>query len=316
MAARDDVQILKPAFIAAFPDPLHQLFSGRKIEFRHGSYRIGTNGSLAIRPDGCFYCHKTGSGGDVVDLVAYALAGGFKDALAWIKAYVGGSARPVKARPIPDIQKMEDAAKRKQQASARHIWSLSKPVDDSGTHLVRRYLAQRGLTPYPWPEDIHFKASAYNFTMGKHHPVMVCAVRNLAGDVMAVHQTFLTPEARKIEGEGIKAKLFTGSVKGSAIRLAGATDRVALAEGIETALSVTKLTDWPCWATGSASNIPDLPETIKEVLLAADSGKAGEVWAKKAATRYAREGRIGRALFPPEGFGDFNDVLMKEAAHV
>lgn len=175
--------------------------------------------------------------------------------------------------------------------------------------IVRDYLYSRAIPLNHWPEDMRYHPRVSNHTTGKRHPAMVCAVRDFGGEVTALHITYLTPDGHKISGEGVKPKLFMGSVKGGAIRLAKATDRLALAEGVETALSVAKLTGWPCWAVGSASNIPDLPEGIGEVLLAADSDVAGARWAYKAAEQYTREGRAAKIITPPDGAKDFNDYL-------
>lgn len=179
---------------------------------------------------------------------------------------------------------------------------------------VKTYFASRGLHPDPWPHDLRYHPSLSNFTTNRKHPAMIAAVRDVAGDVVAAHQTFLTPEGRKISGEDVKARLFLGAMKGGAIRLAPATDRVALCEGIEDALSIIQSTDWPCWATGSASNIPDLPETIKEVLLCPDNDPAGIRAAHKAAARYTAEGRKVRVALPPHGAKDWNEALQKEKA--
>jgi phage/plasmid primase-like uncharacterized protein len=179
---------------------------------------------------------------------------------------------------------------------------------------VKAYLASRGLRLEPLPDDLRYYWRAYNFSSGKHYPAMIAAVRNKAGDVVAVHQTFLSDDGHKVSGEGVKAKLFLGAVKGGAIRLTPATDRVALAEGIEDALSVIQSTGCPCWATGSASNIPDLPDSIREVIICADNDEAGRKAAQRMAQHYSREGRKVKIAYPPGGAKDWNEALQKEKA--
>ncbi len=180
--------------------------------------------------------------------------------------------------------------------------------------LVRNYLASRGLHPEPWPDDLRYHPSLFNFTTASRHPAMVCAVRDVTGEVMALHQTFLTPDGQKLSGDGVKARLFMGAVKGGAIRLAAASDRLALCEGIEDALSVIQCTDWPCWATGSAGNAPDLPETIREVMLCLDADAAGQQAAQRMAKHYSTAGLTVRIALPPRGAKDWNEALKKEKA--
>lgn len=179
---------------------------------------------------------------------------------------------------------------------------------------VKDYLDSRGLNPEPWPDDLRYYWRAYNFTTGKHHPALIGAVRNKAGELVAVHQIFLTPDGRKIEGKDVRAKLSLGPIKGGAIRLTPAMERVALVEGVEDALSVTQATGWPCWAACGASNIPDLPDSIRDVLICADNDAAGRKAAERMAAHYSREGRKVKIAYPPGGAKDFNEALQKEKA--
>lgn len=174
------------------------------------------------------------------------------------------------------------------------------------------YVRLRGLNPERWPDDLAYHPNLYNFTTQKRHPAMVAAIRNVAGDVMAVHQTFLSADGQKIAGEGVKSKLVCGALKGGAIRLAPASDRVALCEGIEDALTILQTTDWPCWAFICAGNVPELPETIREVLLCGDNDEAGRKAMDRLAAQYQSEGRAVRIAYPPYGFKDFNAALLGE----
>lgn len=180
--------------------------------------------------------------------------------------------------------------------------------------LVRNYLESRGLHPEPWPDDLRYHPHAYNHTTQKRHHAMICAVRDVVGQVVAVHQTFLTPDGQKISGDGLKARLFMGAVKGGTIRLAPATDRLTLCEGIEDALSVIQCTNWPCWATGSAGNMPDLPETIREVMLCLDADEAGQKAVQRMAQHYSAGGLAVRIAWPPHGAKDWNESLKKQKA--
>jgi phage/plasmid primase-like uncharacterized protein len=91
-------------------------------------------------------------------------------------------------------------------------------------------------------------------------------------------------------------------------------ERLALAEGIETALSVTQATGLPAWSALSAVGLRavELPPEVREVTICADGDDAGGNAANAAARRFAGEGRKVRIAQAPSG-EDFNDLLMKEA---
>lgn len=104
-----------------------------------------------------------------------------------------------------------------------------------------------------------------------------------------------------------------GPTGGGAVQLAPPGERLALAEGIETALSVQQATELPTWAVLGGANLasvvlPALP-LAAEVIVAADGDAAGQRYAYTAAERWARQGRRVRVAVPPAG-ADFNDLLL------
>jgi putative DNA primase/helicase len=140
-----------------------------------------------------------------------------------------------------------DAAKRTE--IARRIWRDAKPA--AGT-TVERYLTLRGITLTPPP--------SIRFAIGRHAPsqtgpwvIMVAAVQNLAGEIVAIQRTFLTCDGRKAPVE--PAKMALGPIACGAVRFAKAAETLALAEGIETALSVQQATGIPAWAALGTSNL-------------------------------------------------------------
>lgn len=193
---------------------------------------------------------------------------------------------------------------------ARYIWRNARSA--SGT-TVERYLGLRGITSLAPP--------SIRFGIGRHAPsqtgpwaVMVAAVQNLAGEIVAVHRTFLTGDGRRAPVEPVKMAL--GPLRGCAVRLAKAAATLALAEGIETALSVQQATGLATWATLGTSNLAsvELPACVREVIIFADGDDPGERAALVAAERFTREYRKVRIARPAIGT-DFNDYLyeMKNA---
>lgn len=177
--------------------------------------------------------------------------------------------------------------------------------------LVEQYLNHRGLSCERWPDNLAYHPNVYNFTTNKRHPAMLCAFQSSDDAVVAVHQTFLAEDGHKIRGKEVKSKLVMGPMKGAAIRLTPTQERVALTEGIEDALSIMQLTDWPCWATGSASNIPVLPVSITDILLCPDNDEAGSRWAARAIRLYQQQGRQVDIYRMPEGIKDANELLQQ-----
>jgi hypothetical protein len=133
-----------------------------------------------------------------------------------------------------------------------------------------------------------------------------------------VHCTYLRPDGSgKADIE--KPKAIFGQVVGGAVRFGEPREGqwLAVAEGIETALSVVVACSMPVWAALSATGIKNLvlPQTARNVVLAADhdASVTGERNACDAAARLLAEGRRVRIAMPAEAGVDFNDVLAGHA---
>jgi hypothetical protein len=140
---------------------------------------------------------------------------------------------------------------------------------------------------------------------------MVARVDDVRGNLTAISRTYFNVDAsRRVD------RRFLGPVQGGAVRLAPAGRKLGLAEGIETALSVmTAIPDGPVWAALSTSGLRtiELPAIVREVTIFADADREGLKAARDAAQRLVRQGRRIKITRPPDGFGDFNDVLRSSA---
>jgi phage/plasmid primase-like uncharacterized protein len=130
--------------------------------------------------------------------------------------------------------------------------------------------------------------------------------------VIAVQRIFLKA-GRADRTVALKPKMALAPIKGGAVRLAPAGGALALAEGIETGLAVQQATGLPVWATLGTSNLKSvlLPDSVRELIIAADSDDAGRAAAQSAGARWARAGYRVRVAAPDAG--DWNDVLQKGA---
>ncbi len=212
---------------------------------------------------------------------------------------------PTAPRPRPvDVDQQQRAE------FARRKWREAAPLTDSPADV---YLRERGLEPGPdgWAASLRYHPALKHGPTGLHLPAMLGAVAIWPSrEVVGLHRTFLRADGRDkapISGN----KMMLGKCAGGAVRLAAVADKLALAEGIETALSVLQATGIPTWATLSTSGLKAviLPDQVREVIICADGDEAGEKAANDAAQRFLREGREVRIARAPAEM-DFNDLLL------
>jgi hypothetical protein len=166
----------------------------------------------------------------------------------------------------------QEAAQRHREATAERLrvaqwlWSQRKPVAGSP---AERYLRLARGYDGPLPATLAFLPSR-----GEHGPAMIAAF-GLAEEIepgaivmrgsalRGVHLTRLLPDGSDRErGDG--AKIMIGFSTGSPLVLAPPNDPLglAIAEGIEDALSAHRATGLGAWAAGCASRLPALAPTI------------------------------------------------------
>lgn len=181
----------------------------------------------------------------------------------------------------------------------RRIWGESLAVEST---LAERYLVRtRGLSPRsPWPLALRFHAGM---------PAMVAAVSGADRKILAVQITSLDPRTAG-KAQISQPRRTYGRMEDGALRLAPAGDELALAEGVETALSFTELTGVVCWAVLGKSRFAKIaiPAWVRRLHLAADVD-AIEI-CEKAKLVYERRGLEVRMHVPELG-NDFNDALLE-----
>lgn len=276
--------------------------------------------------------------GDALDLVAAVLRLDTAGALVWARAWLGlGEGAPSVPRRLAPAPEPAAAAQDRDTAyrrrHARRMWFAAKP-HLAGTPAAA-YLLGRGIDLAELgrqPRALRFRPELWNRESGRSWPAMLAAVMNGAGELVGTHRTWL---ARNPAGGWGKAplrdaKMSFGPVRGGAIplwrgasgkplRQAPEGDTVALAEGIETALSVAiACPELRVLAAVSVSNMGNLvlPPTIGTVILCADNDAPDSPAARalqRAADQYLAEGRRVRIARSPEG-KDFNDALRDAVA--
>jgi hypothetical protein len=256
----------------------------RRRDQRGLSLRQGQDGRLLA------HCHKTGCA--------------FADVLAALGHGPGTAAPP---DPLTATLRAAEAKAEAENRSrqARALWDAAQPIEGTPAET---YLRERAITA-PLPDVLRFHPEAWHGPTAKRSPAMIARVDG--AERFAVHRTYLTPEGAKMPGEG--AKMMLGATAGGAVRLGGAGRRLAMAEGIETALSLASgLLRGPAtvWAALSASGVAGLrlPDRPGELMVAPDGDEAGRRAAYDLAARASSLGWTVSLLPAPEG-RDWNDVL-------
>jgi putative DNA primase/helicase len=213
-------------------------------------------------------------------------------------------------------------------ARAIAAWRTASPAAGS---LVERYLQSRGIT-CPLPATICFLLKQRNWSDGGTYPAMISLVQRVPGDddhaVLArggalidagAHFTFLQdggPDRPVRKAATDASKLTLGQLRHGGVwlsRFEQIGTQLAVAEGIETALSVTQLTNLPTVAALSAAGMRSLrwPPQVRRLWIAADNDEAGLKAAEALLGRALRAGLQAHIKVPAGGKNDFNDLLRR-----
>jgi hypothetical protein len=312
-------------------------------EWRCGSLAGDAGRSLAVHlappRAGVWADFATGQAGDALDLVAVArFAGDKRAALAWARGWLGigdTSALPAPAVRHQAQQQRDQAAEHDQARMRKTALRLFLEAQPSiiGTPAAA-YLAGRAIDLAELrrqPRALRFHPACWNREADAPLPAMLAAIVNLAGSHVATHRTWL---AQLTGGQWTKARLrdpkmtlgrYAGGfiplwrgTSGKPLREAPPGEAVALAEGIETALSVAlACPELRVLAAVSLANMArvELPETLAEVILCADNdgddNQEAAAALDRAAQRFLSQGRAVRIARSPVG-KDFNDCLQAE----
>lgn len=215
--------------------------------------------------------------------------------------------------PLPDPHKWAKQAEAKRQQAARRsaqaaaIWAETVPI---GGTIAETYLREvRGIT-CPLSPNLRFCKVCWHGGSAQRLPAMIARVEGTEG--FAIHRTYLrTDGSGKADVEPVKAML--GNTIGGAVRLSYGGEALAVAEGIESALSLLcgpLSGPVSVWAGLSASGLGalHLPYQASRLIIASDGDGAGHNAAQKLAARAsALDWTV--TLFPaPEGL-DWNEVF-------
>lgn len=312
-AAGHWLEIFQDLCPGTFDNAIHHLgdhvtcpFHGGENDFRFlkkGSKKGGNTANTGIALCTCGVY-------DGFSVIQKATGWSFPEVLRAVYHWQHGEAVPTAPRPAAPIRIVvpEDtaAADREKLARVNKLYSAGKMMD----HKDVPYYKHRGISPLILADvqDVRFlpmlgyyqKAKSAPGEPAKNElvkvdsfPAILAAMRNAAGELIAVHRTWLSKD-RTDKAPVLKAKKLseTPDASGASIRLFGAqgADTLGLTEGVETGLGVRQLSAgryWPelgkipVWSCYSAGNIEAfvIPEflkaTLKTLIIFADNDENG-----------------------------------------
>ena len=191
------------------------------------------------------------------------------------------------------------------EGAALRLWGAAGDIAGSP---AAAYLAARGVTAGSPELRFHPRTPHGSGPAACFRPAMIAAVRDGSG-LVAIHRTFLDPGKPRI-ARLPAAKCALGTLGSGAVRLGGVARRLGLAEGIETAMSVSILFGLPCWATLGSERfaLVRVPPDTAELVLFLDNDVGGRRAERIARSAFAHL-PVVEARYPRRAGADWNDVL-------
>ena len=268
-----------------------------------GSFRINHH-------TGAWIDHATSDkGGDITSLYAYLFCSGNHQ-----KARSALNSREFRYQTrLKDvkIKKPLDSKRRDTITYAYQLWQQGQPI--IGTY-ADQYLHARGINLPDGITSLRYHRNLWCSDIGEYTHALIAAVCDENRVFKALHRTYLERgEAEKLNI--LNNKKMLGPVSGGAVHFGTIENTIAVAEGIETALSfhaTTGTTTWACLSTSGlkAIRLPSLP-AAENVIIVADNDENGSgiIAARTLCKRLIKEHRTVKVLRTRQ-HGDFNDLIQ------
>jgi putative DNA primase/helicase len=177
------------------------------------------------------------------------------------------------------------------------------------------YFTSRGIGEKVYPKSLRYVQQLRDGS-GGIRPCVVATVQGPDGANVTLHRTFLRGDGLAKADMAAPRKLMPGSLpEGSAVRLSDWNyGALGIAEGIETAMSASRLYDMPVWAAINSSMLEKWqpPEGCDEVAIFGDHDAkfGGQASAYRLAHRLAVKGMRVTVHIPQIEGHDWNDALL------
>lgn len=270
---------------------------------------------------GLYYCRGCGPGNSF-KLLQLTQSISFVEALKRIEGVVGT------LNPLSSAQNTGPSPERMRNLASR-IWSESLAITAGDD--VDCYLRSRGLGMQHYPKVLRFHPNLGFYVkeegdkrskLVRTYSAMLAKVDDADAHGITLHRTYLENGVKATLPNGEKSKkLLSTGIKGGAIRLFEATDELALAEGIETALAIHLGTGKPVWAALNEGNLSQvvLPAAVTRVCIYADNDAsytgqaAAYALAKRLKSEQKKRGHVEVKVFvPPKVDTDYADIWIEK----
>ena len=235
---------------------------------------------------GNYHCRKCGAG-DGFTLLQALTGKAFHPLLVEVEQYLQRT--PAEAVTVPST-----ASAQRMQRLVQRLWQEARPLQTGDE--ADRYLHARGvgLPTYPSVLRCHpclgYYERDHTGTSRKiaEYPALLAWVQGADSHAITLHRTYVQHEAKAPVVQ--PRKLLSSVIKGAAVRLFTATDELAVAEGLETALAVHLATGKPVWMALNAGNLEQLwlPDGVRRVRIYADNDADGDFTGQASAYALAR----------------------------
>src|ERR1700722_4893629 len=196
----------------------------------------------------------------------------------------------------------------------------SRGARDTEKAMLNKYRDSRGLCYRPHGAAFLPRRLARKFT---HHNYDAMVTPIFDKRFIGVQAAFLNPDGTIVKEDGKSLRRNFGSFKGGCIEmdeLPRGRDllkkTLIIAEGVETALSVEQIMDSDRYAVIAAVNAGNLtnvtPPRCAGIIIAADDDEAGLKSADAAEARFLDMGFRVAVVLPPDGYKDFNDLVLSK----
>lgn len=183
--------------------------------------------------------------------------------------------------------------------------------------LAHAYFEGRGIDEKVYPKSLRFVPNLRDGEGGTR-PCIIATVQAPDGTNVTLHRTFLRQDGKAKAEMRAPRKLMPGSIPdGASVRLSDYNyGALGIAEGIETAMSASRMYDMPVWAAINATMLEKWipPEGCDEVAIFGDNDAkfGGHAAAYRLAHRLAVKGIAVTVHIPNAKGEDWNDVLLAD----
>lgn len=197
-------------------------------------------------------------------------------------------------------------------AFCQAVWAETNPIDASPAETYLREV--RRIAGFTSSVLRYHPNAPLDYQRRRHAPALVALVQDRHATPCGLHLTALRPDGSD-KAFGPNSRRVFGPIGNGSIRLEKGPGAVlAVAEGVETALSFAALEDVCTWSSVSTAGMAKFepPTWVKRLIIAADGDDAGHRAATELASRVRRRCEVVMAS-APSGM-DWNDVLQQGGA--